>query len=239
MMRDYEMKVVSGQLVLLHKALTDQIKKDVLNGQLYAQLYASVKADKFSETIAWDARLTRARAELKWSAPFTLARRPQPADKANINATTLIMEQFAHAPHFDPSSMEEAIRSGLNALASSPNAQKVFFDSVLRVTKSDSSLKTVERSEVLMYVSVVNPEAHMIDVQVGFSVHQLLDEHLFDQWFAGKFVIGSMLLSVSEFELDTSAFSDMRGSVLAGLDGAEATLIVDLDLPPPLVGTLP
>lgn len=235
-MCDYELKVVSGQLILLHKALTEQVKQDVVNSQLYAQLYASVKADKFSEVIAWDKRLTSARAELKWSASFTRASCPEPTDKASINATSLIIEQFAHAPHFDPSVMEEAIRCGLKALASSPTAQSVFFDSVLRVTKPDLSLKTAERSDVLMYISVVNPEAHMIDVQISFSVHQLLDEYLFDQWFAGKFVIGPMLLSVSEFELNTSGFSDMRGRVVAGLDGAEANLIVDLDLPPPVLG---
>lgn len=236
MMCDYELKVVSGQLILLHKTLTEQVKQDVVNSQLYAQLYASVKANKFSQAITWDTRLTNARAELKWSAAFTRASSPQPTDNASINATSLIMEQFAHAPHFDPPVMEEAIRCGLKALASSPMAQNVFFDSVLRVTKPDLSLKTAERSEVLMHVSVVNPDAHMIDVQVGFSVHQLLDEHVLDQWFAGKFVIGPMLLSVSEFELDRSGFSDMRDRVVAGLDGAEATLIVDLDLQPPVLG---
>lgn len=239
MMCDYEMKVVSGQLILLHKTLAGQIKKDVLNGQLYAQLYASDNADKFSETVAWDQWLTSARVKLKWSAPFTRASRPQPADEANINATTLVMEQFAHAPHFDSSVMEEAVRGGLKALASSPIAQKVFFDSVLRATKPDSSLKTAERSDILVYVSVVSPKAHMIDVQISFSVHQLLDENLFDQCFAGKDVIGPMLLSVSEFELDTSQYSLVRDDVIAGLEGADATLIIDLDLPPPAIVIAP
>lgn len=237
-MCDYELKVVSGQLILLHKALPDQVKQDVLNSQLYAQLYASVKADKFSEAMAWDKQLTSARAKLKWLAPFTLARRLEPADPAKINATLLIMEQFAHAPHFDPSVMEGAVRSGLNALACSPLAQKVFFDSVLRVVKPDSSLKTGERSDVLMHVSVVSAAAHMIDVQIGFSVHQFLDQHLLDQWFSGKDVIGSMSLSVAEFELDTYAFSDIRQKIVAGLQEGDATLIVDLCLPAPDVDTL-
>lgn len=232
-MYDYEVKVVSGQLILLHKALTDQIKNDVLNSQLYAQSYASVKADKFSEAVAWDRWLTNARVELTWSAPFIQASRQEPGDETNINVTTLIMEQFAHAPHFDPSVMEGAIKSALSALASSPIARKVFFDSVLRVTKPDSSLSTAERTDVHMCVSVVSPKAHMIDVQIGFSVYQFLDESLFEQWFAGKFVVGPMLLSVSELELDTSAFTGIRDNVLAGLDRAEATLVVDLNVSGP------
>ena len=57
MIMDYEFKVVSGQLVLLPKALSDQLKQDILNTQLYAQLYASVSANKFSDPMVWDKRV--------------------------------------------------------------------------------------------------------------------------------------------------------------------------------------
>jgi len=135
--------------------------------------------------------------------------------------------------------MEDAIRRGLNALSYYSPAQTVFFDSVLRVTKADSLLKTPLVSDVYLNVSVISPKAHMIDVQVGFSVHQLLDEHLFDQSLKGKDVIGAMSLSVSEYELDASAFSRIRDRVVDGLDGADATQIVNLELTPEIVITAP
>lgn len=239
MIMDYEFKVVSGQLVLLPKALSDQVKRDVLNTQLYAQLYASAKAKKFSDPIVWDKRLTNARSELKWFTRFTLSQRPEPVDEAEINTTSLIMEQFARAPHFDLVLMEDAVRRGLSALACSSPAHKVFFDSTLRVMNDDSSLKPQTVSDVFLNVSVVSPEAHMIDVQVSFSALQLLDEHFLEQGLEGKDIVGSISLSVSEFELDTSAFSSIRDKVMAGLGGAEATQIVNLDVPSPAVITVP
>lgn len=239
MIMDYAFKIVSGQLILLPKDLPDQLKQDILNTQLYAQLYASVRANKFSDAEVWDKRLTSARSELKWSTHFLLGRRPVPADEAKINVTSLILDQLAHAPHYEPSVMEDAIRRGLRALSYHSPAQAVFFDSVLRVTKSDSLLTTPLVSDVYLNVSVISPKAHMIDVQIGFSVHQLLDEHLFDQSLKGKDLIGAMSLSVSEYELDTSAFSHIRDKVVNGLDGADATQIVNLDLIPEIVITAP
>lgn len=239
MIMDYEFKVVSGQLVLLPKELSDQLKQDILNTQLYAQLYASVSANKFSDPMVWDKRLTSARSELKWFTRFMVSRRPESTDDAKINATSLVMEQFARAPHFDPALMEDAIRRGLSALACSSPAQKMFFDSALRVTKADSLLKRQTVSDVFLNVSVVSPKAHMIDVQINFSAHQLLDEHLFEQGLKGKDVVGSISLSVSEFELDTSAFSRIRDKVIDGLDGTEATRIMNLDISPPAVIAAP
>ena len=69
MIMDYEFKIVSGQLILLPKALSDQLKQDVLNTQLYAQLYASVRANKFSDAGVWDKRLTSALSLIHISEP--------------------------------------------------------------------------------------------------------------------------------------------------------------------------
>jgi len=231
MLVDYEYTVVSGQLVLLPKDLPPQIKLDILNSQLYAQLYASLTSNKFSDPMAWDERLTKARSELKWATRFSLSRRPELADGATLDATSLLMEQFAHAPHFDRPVMEEAIRLGLKALAHPSPAQELFFDSVLRVTQAGSSLKIGPVSDVLLHVCVVSHKAHLIDVQLGFSLRGALDHLLFEHPYPGKDVSGPMSLSVSETELDTLAYSWIRDKVKDGLGAEGVKRIMSLDLP--------
>ncbi|MFP3516042.1 hypothetical protein SB766_07565 [Pseudomonas sp. SIMBA_077] len=238
-MLEYEFEVVSGQLILLPKTLPDQIKKDILHTQLYAQIYASADADRFSDAEAWDKRLTFARSELKWATRSTMARHSEPADEATINVTTLILNQLARARFANSSVMGEAIKCGLKALVSSSPAHKVFFDSILKVTHIGSSSSAEVLSEVSFQVSVVSPVAHMIDIQIGFSVRKLLDEHVFETMLTGKDVVGPMSLSVSEYELDTFDFSHVRDKVVDNLEGAEKTLIVSLALPPPVVITAP
>lgn len=238
-MLEYEFEVVSGQLILLPKTLPEQIKKDILHTQLYAQIYASVDADRFSDAEAWDKRLTSARSELKWTTLFTMARHSEPADEVTINVTTLILNQLALAPFANSSVMGEAIKCGLKALVAPSPAHKVFFEEIFKVTPDNPSSPAGALSEVSFQVSVVSPVAHMIDIQIGFSVRKLLDEHVFEAVLTGKDVVGPMSLSVSEYELDTLGFRRIRDKVVGNLDGAEKTLIVGLEPQAPVVITAP
>lgn len=238
-MLEYEFEVVSGQLILLPKTLPEQIKKDILHTQLLAQIYASVGADRFSDAKEWDNRQTTARSELRWTTQFTLATHSEPADEVTINLTTLILDQLARAPFANSPVMGEAIKCGLKALVAPSPAHKVFFEEIIKVTPANSSSPAGALSEISFQVSVVSPVAHMIDIQIGFSVRTLLDEHVFEAVLTGKDVVGPLSLSVSEYELDTQGFERIRDKVVGTLAGAEKNLIVGLEPLAPVVITGP
>ncbi|MBW0237449.1 hypothetical protein [Pseudomonas sp. D1HM] len=228
---DYDVKVVAGQLLLLSKSLAPGHKEDVVQSLLFAQLYANSRADKFCQALEWDKYQVKALQEARWITTLVQTRSNQPSPRQVMSVSRLLTLQLGSVLEEGASVRLDAVSRALTALARTPVARQVFDEACLMRTAMCVTEDSAPASRVSLQVTLVEPGALAVSIQIGFTTRVAFADDLLTRRFSGLDVDGAVVTSVTRTELDIPNYARVRSKILTALGTQQETLVVEVGVP--------
>lgn len=228
---DYDVKVVAGQLLLLSKSLAPGHKEDVVQSLLFAQLYANSRADKFCQALEWDKYQVKALQEARWITTLVQTRSNQPSPRQVMSVSRLLTLQLGSVLEEAASVRLDAVSRALTALARTPVARQVFDEACLMRTAMCVTEDSAPASRVSLQVTLVEPGALAVSIQIGFTTRVAFADDLLTRRFSGLDVDGAVVTSITRTELDIPNYARVRSKILTALGIQQETLVVEVGVP--------
>ena len=227
-------------MVLLSKWLLPEIKSDVLNSLLLIQLYADNSAEKFGQSIKWGTYQREAQSNTQWMRISTKTLKNDISGEAEVTVRGLVIDGFTKAQKDQTLIAVDAVAIALSAVMSDPVIKKDFIKAILRVKPVHSPQVSECTSNVIVQVCVVEAKARSLWVDLNMLVGVGLDEQLFVQPIKGVGVVGTVEITHSRFEMNTTEYGFVRKDVLEMIKKLNAgrkekLKIVDVCIPEPVI----
>ena len=125
----------------------------------------------------------------------------------------------------------DAVSRALTALARTPVARQVFDEACLMRTAMCVTEDSAPASRVSLQVTLVEPGALAVSIQIGFTTRVAFADDLLTRRFSGLDVDGAVVTSVTRTELDIPNYARVRSKILTALGTQQETLVVEVGVP--------